>query len=68
MLAELRGSALLGAFRGREAVDVAAAADVIARVSQMLIELPEIQELDLNPVLVSADGDGCVAVDALVVV
>lgn len=68
MLSELRGSALLGPFRGRPAVDVAAAAEVIARVSQLLIELPEIQELDLNPVLVGAEGDGCVAVDGLVVV
>ncbi|MGA7669922.1 MAG: acetate--CoA ligase family protein [Nitrolancea sp.] len=68
MLAELRGSALLGAFRGREAVDIDSASDVIARVSKMLIELPEIQELDLNPVLVGADGESCIAVDALVVV
>ena len=68
MLGELRGAALLGPFRGRPAVDVAAAAAVVARVSQMLIELPELREVDLNPVLVGADGDGCVAVDALAVV
>lgn len=68
MLEGLRGAALLGPFRGRPAVDVAAAADVIARVSQLLFELPEVRELDLNPVLVGVDGDGCVAVDALAVV
>lgn len=68
MLRELRGATLLGSFRGRPAVDVAAAADVIARVSQLLVELPEVLELDLNPVLVSAAGDGCVAVDGLAVV
>jgi len=68
MLGELRGAALLGPFRGRPAVDVAAAAEAIARVSQLLTELPEVQELDLNPVLVGADGDGCVAVDGLAVV
>jgi acetate---CoA ligase (ADP-forming) len=68
MLDELRGAALLGPFRGRPAVDVDAAADVISRVSQLLLEMPEIRELDLNPVLVGADGDGCIAVDALVVV
>jgi hypothetical protein len=68
MLSELRGSVLLDSFRGRSAVDVAAVADVITRVSQLLVELPEIKELDLNPVLVGAEGDGCVAVDALVVV
>jgi acyl-CoA synthetase (NDP forming) len=68
MLGELRGAALLGPFRGRPAVDVAAAADVITRVSQLLTELPELLEVDLNPVLISADGEGCIAVDALAVV
>jgi acetate---CoA ligase (ADP-forming) len=67
MLSELRGAALLGPYRGRPAVDVAAAVEVISRVSQLLNELPEIQELDLNPVLVGAYGEGCIAVDALVV-
>jgi acetyltransferase len=68
MLGALRGAALLGPFRGRPAVDIAAVADVVSRVSQLLTELPEIREVDLNPVLVGADGDGCVAVDALAVV
>lgn len=68
MLGELRGAALLGPFRGRAAVDLAAAAEVIARVSRLLVELPEVRELDLNPVLVGAEGDGCVAVDGLAVV
>jgi len=66
MLGELRGAALLGPFRGRPSVDVAAVADVIARVSQLLVELPEVRELDLNPVLVGVEG--CVAVDGLAVV
>ena len=41
---------------------------MIVRVSQLLSELPEIQEIDLNPVLVAAEGEGCVAVDDLAVV
>jgi acetate---CoA ligase (ADP-forming) len=68
MVTQLRGAALLGPFRGRPAVDVDAVAEVIVRVSQLLIEFPEIQELDLNPVLVGAKGEGCIAVDALAVV
>ncbi|HEX7104126.1 MAG TPA: acetate--CoA ligase family protein, partial [Nitrolancea sp.] len=59
---------LLGPFRGRPAVDIEAIVDVIVRVSQLLSELPEIQELDLNPVLVGAEGDCCIAVDGLAVV
>jgi len=66
MLAELRGAAILGPFRGRPAIDLATVAAVITRVSVLLAELPEVQELDLNPILASADG--CIAVDALVVV
>ena len=68
MLTELRGAALLGPFRGRPAVDVSSVADVISRVSQLLVELPEVRELDLNPVLVAEECIGCVAVDGLVVV
>lgn len=68
MLTELRGAKLLGPFRGRPAVDVSAAAHVLVQVSQLLSELPEIRELDLNPVLIAADEEGCIAVDALAVV
>jgi acetate---CoA ligase (ADP-forming) len=68
MLDELRGSALLGAFRGRAAIDFDAVVEVIVRASRMLAELPEIRELDLNPILAGAEGDGCIALDALVVV
>lgn len=68
MLNDLRGSRLFGAFRGRPAIDLTATIDVVIRVSQLLTELPEIQELDLNPVLAGAAGHGVRAVDALIVV
>ncbi|MGP7997519.1 MAG: acetate--CoA ligase family protein [Streptosporangiaceae bacterium] len=61
MLESLRGAAVFGGLRGQPAVDVAAVADVIMRVSELIDGYPEIAELDLNPVL--ADGTGCVAVD-----
>ena len=38
---------------------------VIARVSQPLIELPEVLELDFNPVPANAVGGGCIAGDGL---
>lgn len=68
MLAELRGTAILGPFRGRPASDIPAIADIIVRVSQLLTELPEIREMDLNPVMAGQAGEGAVAVDALLVV
>jgi acyl-CoA synthetase (NDP forming) len=61
MLEALRGAAVLRGVRGRPAVDQAAVASVIARVSQLMTAHPEIAELDLNPLL--ATPRGCVAVD-----
>ena len=56
MIQALRVSKVLGNFRGREALDVAALAALVARVSQLLTDVPEIEELDLNPVFVQPDG------------
>jgi acyl-CoA synthetase (NDP forming) len=57
----LRGSPLLFGYRGRAAVDVAALEDLLLRVGYLADEIPEISEMDLNPVIVSAAG--VVAVD-----
>ena len=66
MLAELRSGTLDG-HRGQAGVDRDAAADVIVAVGDLLTELPEVRELDLNPILPGSGGRDCVAVDALVV-
>jgi len=67
MLTELRWGAVLDGHRGQAGVDREAAADVIVAVGDLLAELPEVRELDLNPILPGPGGRGCVAVDALVV-
>jgi acetate---CoA ligase (ADP-forming) len=64
MLNELRGATLLRGFRGAPPSDEAGLLDILLRVSALLETCPEIEELDLNPVLVSPDG--AVAVDARV--
>ena len=46
----LRGSPLLFGYRGASAVDVAALEDVLLRVGRLADELPEVAEMDLNPV------------------
>ena len=61
MLRALRGVALFGGLRGRAPVDLGPVAALIAAVSELMADNPEIAELDLNPVLVSAAG--CVAAD-----
>ena len=57
----LRGSPLLFGYRGRPAVDVAAIESVLLRVGHLADQINEISEMDLNPVIVGADG--AVAVD-----
>jgi acyl-CoA synthetase (NDP forming) len=53
---------LLYGHRGAPAADLAALRDVLLRVSRLTDDLPEITELDLNPVV--ARTDSAVAVDA----
>jgi acetyl coenzyme A synthetase (ADP forming)-like protein len=53
---------LVDGFRGAPAADADALAELMHRLSALAVDLPEVAELDLNPVL--ALPDGCVAVDA----
>jgi acetyl coenzyme A synthetase (ADP forming)-like protein len=55
---------LVAGFRGAPAADSASLAELLVRLGRLAEELPEVAELDLNPVL--ADPRGCVAVDARV--
>jgi acyl-CoA synthetase (NDP forming) len=64
LLREGRGFPLLQGFRGRPAADLEALRDVVLRVSRLAEAVPEITELDLNPVMVLASGKGCRIVDA----
>ena len=63
MLASLRMAPLLRGYRGTPPADVPALTDLLHRVGAMVEDLPEIAELDLNPVMVRPDGQGVVTVD-----
>lgn len=63
MIAELRTGRLLSGLRGAEPADVEALAAAIERLSLMMADLPQIAELDLNPVQVLPAGEGCLVVD-----
>ena len=56
----------LGAWRGAPAVDMAALEQVLLRVSEMVCELPQLREMDINPIIV--DEQGAIAVDARIVI
>ncbi len=62
MIKQTRVVRLLGEFRNMPAVDIKALERVLLRVSEMVCELPEIEEMDINPLIV--DDQGLVAVDA----
>jgi acyl-CoA synthetase (NDP forming) len=62
MLRSLRAAPLLLGYRGAAPVDMAALEDILIRVSALASDLPEIAELDLNPVM--ACGTAAVPVDA----
>jgi acetyltransferase len=64
MLDGIRGTPILAGMRGRPGVDRDALVDVLRRVSQLVTDFADIEELDLNPVL--AFEHGVVAVDARV--
>ena len=58
MIRGIRAAPLLYGHRGSAPVDLSALEDVLLRVSRLADEVPEIAELDLNPVLARAD-DAC---------
>ena len=64
-LRALKSGALLDGFRGSPPLDVAALARLVGVVGALLRTNPRIAEIDLNPVIVHPDGDGVVALDAL---
>ncbi|HLH31661.1 MAG TPA: acetate--CoA ligase family protein, partial [Terriglobia bacterium] len=64
MIREIRGYRLLQGYRGHAPADIHALEEVLLRVSRMVEDIPEIRELDLNPVFALAPGQGCAVVDA----
>ena len=67
-LLELKQAALLTGYRGSPALDVAALAELIVLVGRVMAGNPQIREIDLNPVIVHPEGEGVLALDALMLV
>jgi acetate---CoA ligase (ADP-forming) len=63
----LKSAVLLDGFRGSPPLDIGAVADIILRVAALLRGEPHILEIDLNPLIVYANGHGAIALDALLV-
>ena len=67
-LMQLKSAALLKGYRGSPALDVVALARMIRQIVGILLAEPDLLELDLNPVILHPEGEGVVALDALMVV
>ncbi len=66
-LGKLRSAKLLSGVRGAPAADVEAVARVVMTIGRLMQTVPELAEIDVNPLMVHAKGQGATALDALIV-
>ncbi len=67
MISELKSAAVLLGTRGQTGVDIVAMVNCIIKVAELMLNHPEISELDLNPISVGAPGQGLEVLDARIV-
>jgi acetyltransferase len=66
MIGRTRVSKLLAGYRDRKPADLNAVAGALVSLSELVVDIPEIAELDINPLLV--DSEGVIALDARIIV
>ncbi len=64
MLKSTRSYEILKGKRGQQGVDLAAIANGLQRISQLTTDFPQIEEMDINPLLVGVIGPAPIAADA----
>jgi acetate---CoA ligase (ADP-forming) len=68
LIGRLKGAQLLGPYRGAPPADTEALIELMVRLSQFAADhADDVSEIDLNPVIVHAEGEGISLVDALIV-
>ena len=66
MVAQIKAKKLLTAFRGEEKVDIESLTEILLALSRLVVEHPEIHEVDINPLKITPQGEP-IAVDALMI-
>lgn len=66
MIQEIRTYSLLTGTRGEEAVDTDSIVNALLRLNQLIMDFPQIHELDINPLIVKTKG--AVALDARIII
>jgi acyl-CoA synthetase (NDP forming) len=65
MISEIKGYALLKGYRGYKPVNPALLQEIMIKVSDFAMSQPQLEELDINPLI--ASGDSLLAVDARII-
>lgn len=68
MIRETRAYTILRGIRGEPKSDIDSIVDVLLRVSQLVTDFNEINEMDINPLFVYEDGKGCLALDVKITI
>jgi acyl-CoA synthetase (NDP forming) len=68
MIDGIKGFKLLNGFRGEPPSDIEAIAQSLMRLSQLVTDFPEIEEMDINPLIVLPSGSGARVVDARILI
>ncbi len=63
----IRTFPLLKGVRGEPPADLAAAEEIVLRVSQLVTDFPEIVEMDINPLVIHNQGEGAIVLDARII-
>lgn len=64
MIRQIKSYKILNGIRGRAPRDIAAIKECLMRLSQLAIDFPQIEEMDINPLMVLNEGMGCLVADA----
>jgi len=67
MITETRAGKLLTGFRGTAKADLDAVVEVILRLGRISLDFPQIEEIEVNPLLVYPEGQGALALDGRVI-
>jgi succinyl-CoA synthetase beta subunit len=68
MIRQTKAYRLLTGIRGRKPRDIAAVEACIGRLSLLAMQCPQVRELDINPLIVLDEGQGCFVADARILV
>jgi acetyltransferase len=67
MVQEIKGYKLLTGFRGRPRADIEAIEKAVISLSNMVVNHPEIKEMDINPLIVHGEGKGSTVADCRII-